>query len=180
MSSTATHTRNLSTTSAKSGHAPAANIKAAHHHAPNRHVVPQPAGYDTTHSLEARKYLKTYGLVPPAVDNFEAQEKRCMQILNSRKLPIDKYQYLSVLRNTNVHLFYRLLAKHVKVSATVKGHQKQASPAGTIYQPVWRAIWIIEDPLALGMGATPSTLTGHVNCCIWKVWLTHARRNSLL
>lgn len=38
-----------------------------------------------------------------------------MAILNSRKTPIEKYQYLSVLRNTNVHLFYRLLASNIKV-----------------------------------------------------------------
>lgn len=39
-----------------------------------------------------------------------------MAILDSRKTPIEKYQYLSVLRNSNVHLFYRLLAANVKVS----------------------------------------------------------------
>ncbi|KAH9841271.1 NADP-dependent malic enzyme [Teratosphaeria destructans] len=102
------------TPAAKTHHAPAANIKSAHHHAPQRHVVPSPADYDTSLSLEARKYLKTYGLIPPAVETFEQQEKRCMAILNSRKTSIERYQYLSVLRNTNVHLFYRLLAGNVK------------------------------------------------------------------
>lgn len=38
-----------------------------------------------------------------------------MAILHSRKTDIEKYQYLSVLRNTNVHLFYRLLSENVKV-----------------------------------------------------------------
>lgn len=38
-----------------------------------------------------------------------------MAILNSRSTNIEKYQYLSVLRNTNVHLFYRLLSSHIKV-----------------------------------------------------------------
>jgi malate dehydrogenase (oxaloacetate-decarboxylating)(NADP+) len=32
-----------------------------------------------------------------------------------KKTNIEKYQYLSVLRNTNVHLFYRLLSNNVKV-----------------------------------------------------------------
>jgi len=32
-----------------------------------------------------------------------------------KKTPIEKYQYLSVLRNTNVHLFYRLLSNNIKV-----------------------------------------------------------------
>ncbi|KAF2770394.1 hypothetical protein EJ03DRAFT_270624 [Teratosphaeria nubilosa] len=102
------------TPAAKAHHTPAANIKSAHHHAPQRHVVPSPADYDTSLSPEARKYLKTYGLVPPGVETFEMQEKRCMAILNSRKTAIEKYQYLSVSRNTNVHLFYRLLARNVK------------------------------------------------------------------
>lgn len=36
-----------------------------------------------------------------------------MAILRSRELPIDKYLYLSTLRNTNVHLFYRLLTENI-------------------------------------------------------------------
>ncbi|KAK3074926.1 hypothetical protein LTR53_002237 [Teratosphaeriaceae sp. CCFEE 6253] len=108
------HTRNASTAS-KSGHAPHANIKAAHHHAPPRHVaLPAAADYDTSLSIEARKYLKTYGLTPPGVDTYEKQNQRALAILDSRKTPIEKYQYLSILRSTNVHLFYRLLSKNVK------------------------------------------------------------------
>ncbi|KAK3116469.1 hypothetical protein LTR53_003133 [Teratosphaeriaceae sp. CCFEE 6253] len=108
------HTRHASTAS-KSGHAPHANIKAAHHHAPPRHVaLPAAADYDTSLSIEARKYLKTYGLTPPGVDTYEKQNERALAILNSRKTPIEKYQYLSILRSTNVHLFYRLLSKNVK------------------------------------------------------------------
>ena len=79
-----------------------------------RHVVPSPQDYDTSYSIEARKYLKTYGLTPPGVESFDNQAKRCMQILNSKQLPIERYQYLSTLRHTNVHLFYRLLAANVK------------------------------------------------------------------
>lgn len=41
-----------------------------------------------------------------------------MNMLNNKKTPIEKYQYLSVLRNTNVNLFYRLLSSHVKVKRT--------------------------------------------------------------
>jgi hypothetical protein len=43
-----------------------------------------------------------------------------MAILNSRKTPIEQYQYLSVLRNSNVHLFYRLLSENIKVGTTFK------------------------------------------------------------
>jgi len=116
------HARNGSTAS-KSGHAPHANIKAAHHHAPARHVVPAAADYDTALSIEARKYLKTYGLTPPGVDTYEKQNDRALAILNSRKTPIEKYQYLSVLRSTNTHLFYRLLSKNVKVWYMLGGQQ---------------------------------------------------------
>lgn len=53
-------------------------------------------------------------MTPPGVDTFEMQEQRCLAQLAARKTPIEKYQYLSVLRNTNVNLFYRLLAGNVK------------------------------------------------------------------
>ena len=33
--------------------------------------------YDTSNSIETRKYLHTYGLTPPAVDTFETQSERC-------------------------------------------------------------------------------------------------------
>jgi hypothetical protein len=43
------------------------------------------------------------------------QRLLALAILNSRKTPIEKYQYLSVLRTTNVHLFYRLITENIKV-----------------------------------------------------------------
>lgn len=52
-----------------------------------------------------------------------------MNMLNNKKTPIEKYQYLSVLRNTNVNLFYRLLSSHVKVRSIGRawdsGHAKR-------------------------------------------------------
>ena len=42
-----------------------------------------------------------------------------LAILNSRKTPIEKYQYLSVLRTTNVNLFYRLVSENIKVCEPV-------------------------------------------------------------
>lgn len=85
-------------TAAKDGHAPAANIRhaASHHHAPERRIVPAPyvfqpliakllnakfclnrSDYDTSFPRETRKYLRTYGLIPPAVETYENQSKRC-------------------------------------------------------------------------------------------------------
>ena len=35
-------------------------------------------------------------------------------MLSSKQTPIDKYMYLTHLRATNVHLFYRLMSNYVK------------------------------------------------------------------
>ncbi|KAF1356587.1 hypothetical protein BDV97DRAFT_394490 [Delphinella strobiligena] len=81
----------------------------------SRHITPVSSGiFDTSNSLEARKYLRTYGLIPPTVESFELQAKRCMNILKLKQTPIDKYMYLSYLRSNNVDLFYRLMSDNVK------------------------------------------------------------------
>lgn len=91
----------------------AANLRPSHSYLPKH--VPSPASdYDTSHPLEIRKYLRTYGLSPPNVESFHTQSQRCLHLLNKRPNPIDKYQYLVHLRATNVHLFYRLLAENIK------------------------------------------------------------------
>lgn len=46
--------------------------------------------------------------------------RKGLGILEMKKTNIEKYQYLSVLRNTNVHLFYRLLSNNVKVCTNQK------------------------------------------------------------
>lgn len=38
--------------------------------------------------------------------------------MRSKQTSLDKFQYLTQLRATNVHLFYRLLAQNVKVCDT--------------------------------------------------------------
>ncbi len=79
-----------------------------------RAAAPVTGDYDTTHSTAARKYLRTYGLVPPNVENYQTQAARCLKQLALKTTPIDKYLYLSNLRNTDVHLFYRLVVDHMK------------------------------------------------------------------
>nr|OQO16005.1 hypothetical protein B0A51_17677 [Rachicladosporium sp. CCFEE 5018] len=83
-----------------------------------RHDIPiflrRYTDYDTANSIEARKYLKTYGLTPPAVESYDQQAARCMAILDAKPSPIEKYRYLSVLRNSNANIFYRLLSANVK------------------------------------------------------------------
>ncbi|KAF1985387.1 hypothetical protein K402DRAFT_405196 [Aulographum hederae CBS 113979] len=94
---------------------PHANIK--HHvHMSPRQAQHSSGDYDSSYPKEVRKYLKTYGLTPPAVEDFETQEKRCMALLEKKSSSIEKFIYLTQLRATHVHLFYRLLASHVKPS----------------------------------------------------------------
>ncbi|KAF2007765.1 hypothetical protein P154DRAFT_583983, partial [Amniculicola lignicola CBS 123094] len=70
--------------------------------------------FDSSYPGDLRRHLKTYGLTPPAIESFETQEQRCLKLLAMKPTPIEKYQYLTHLRATNVHLFYRLLSKNVK------------------------------------------------------------------
>ena len=81
---------------------------------PKRTFVADTGDFDTSNTSAVRKYVKTYGLTPPGVDTYEIQAKRCLKQLESKTQPIDKYLYLSGLRNTNVHLFYRLAVDHMK------------------------------------------------------------------
>ncbi|KAA8911667.1 hypothetical protein FN846DRAFT_773834 [Sphaerosporella brunnea] len=75
---------------------------------------PTTIDFDTSFDQAARKALHIQGLVPPAVEGFSKQERRCMEQINLKSTAIDKYSYLSNLRNTNAGLFYRLLIDHMK------------------------------------------------------------------
>lgn len=76
--------------------------------------APRPSDFDTSYSVALRKFNRTHGLLPPHVESPEIQTQRCLNQLASKKQNIDKYLYLSDLRNNNVHLFYRLLVDHIK------------------------------------------------------------------
>jgi hypothetical protein len=56
-------------------------------HAKRRHFASS-ADFDTSNSIEVRKYLRTYGLTPPGVDTFEKQEQRCEQTRRSTVQPL--------------------------------------------------------------------------------------------
>jgi hypothetical protein len=126
------HTSSTMSSSASIAPAPAANIlqskppavssrqsyvdssRPSHWSIPDSNIFLRSADYDTAYPIEVRKYLRTYGLTPPAVESFETQEKRCLQLLKNKQNPIEQYQYLTHLRNSNVNLFYRLLSGNVK------------------------------------------------------------------
>ncbi|KAM3073565.1 hypothetical protein ACMFMF_006770 [Clarireedia jacksonii] len=83
------------------------------------HGVPPLAGSkvelqpDTSHSIETRRQNQTLGLIPPSVESHSVQAQRCLKQLEAKKTPIEKYMYLSNLRNNNVHLFYRLVQENM-------------------------------------------------------------------
>jgi malate dehydrogenase (oxaloacetate-decarboxylating)(NADP+) len=96
---------------------PHANIKQSTH--PTHHLATrQPffsnGDFDNAYPVEVRKYLRTYGLVPPVADTFDNQLQRALKLLELKQTPIEKFQYLSHLRKANVHLFYRLLSNNIK------------------------------------------------------------------
>lgn len=76
------------------------------------HVPNASAHFDTTLPIPVRKYLQTYGLTPPRVENYETQKKRCLAQLGLKATDIERFLYLSALRKNDVHLFYRLLTDH--------------------------------------------------------------------
>ena len=78
------------------------------------HSAPPPGDHDTSYSTAVRRYNRTYGLIPPAVESLDTQASRCLEQLERKPESIDKYLYLSGLRNSNVHLFYRLVTQHLK------------------------------------------------------------------
>ena len=83
------------------------------------HPPPATGDYDTSYSAAVRRHNYTYGLVPPAVETQENQASRCLKQLAQKPKSIDKYLYLSGLRNTNVHLFYRLVTQYIKDIAPI-------------------------------------------------------------
>lgn len=76
--------------------------------------TPKTGDYDTAYSTAVRRYNRTHGLIPPGVEDPDIQVSRCLKQLAQKTEGIDKYLYLSGLRNTNVHLFYRLVVHHIK------------------------------------------------------------------
>ncbi|PUU78417.1 hypothetical protein B9Z19DRAFT_1065043 [Tuber borchii] len=73
-----------------------------------------PTDFDTSYNEDLRSQLKVRGLLPPHVESYELQKARCLEQIAQKSNPIDKYMYLSNLRNTNVNLFYRLLMDNMK------------------------------------------------------------------
>ncbi|EKD14886.1 uncharacterized protein L3040_003898 [Drepanopeziza brunnea f. sp. 'multigermtubi'] len=80
--------------------------------APKKASIP-----DTSYPIELRNQLGVHGLTPPNVESHALQLQRCLKQLDSKTTPIEKYTYLSNLRNNNVHLFYRLVLANFETIA---------------------------------------------------------------
>lgn len=66
-------------------------------------------------STEQRVQKNVTGLIPAKVEDLKTQAKRALKMLQSRQTPVDKYLYLSALKDQNVDLFYRVLMDNSKL-----------------------------------------------------------------
>ncbi|CAL3968686.1 unnamed protein product [Diplocarpon coronariae] len=77
-------------------------------------VIREPAwNKGTSFSPGERQSQNLTGLIPHVLESLETQCQRAMCMINSRGTPIDKYLYLSSLKQNNTDLFYRLLMDNV-------------------------------------------------------------------
>jgi malate dehydrogenase (oxaloacetate-decarboxylating)(NADP+) len=70
------------------------------------------AGLSFTPEERATKNLT--GLLPHAMESLQTQCARAMKMIQTRQTGIDKYLYLSNLKDQNIDLFYRLLMDNVR------------------------------------------------------------------
>ncbi|KAJ9151599.1 NADP-dependent malic enzyme [Coniochaeta hoffmannii] len=63
---------------------------------------------------EQRVSKNLTGLLPHVMENLDKQCERALKMIRSRQTSIDKYLYLSTIKDQNVDLFYRLLIDHAK------------------------------------------------------------------
>ncbi|KAF9996422.1 hypothetical protein BGZ80_004905 [Entomortierella chlamydospora] len=68
----------------------------------------------TATPAELRAALNIQGLSPSRIETFDIQKKRALAQLRSKTSDIEKYIFLAWLRNTNVRLFYGLIADQLE------------------------------------------------------------------
>ncbi|KAF9556899.1 hypothetical protein BGW38_009172, partial [Lunasporangiospora selenospora] len=68
----------------------------------------------TATPTELRSALHLQGLSPSRVESFDTQKKRALAQLRSKSSELEKYIFLAWLRNTNVRLFYGLVAEQLE------------------------------------------------------------------
>eukprot|EP00762_Andalucia_godoyi_P002694 ANDGO_03336.mRNA.1 NADP-dependent malic enzyme len=68
----------------------------------------------TAFTMEERDRLGLRGLIPPRVATLETQVERAYASLQRCATPLDKYQFLHLLEDRNITLFYSLLGQHIE------------------------------------------------------------------
>ncbi|CAM1508335.1 Fc.00g051830.m01.CDS01 [Cosmosporella sp. VM-42] len=63
---------------------------------------------------EERVSKNLTGLLPHVMESLSTQCARAMKMIHTRKEPIDKYLYLSSIKDQNIDLFYRLLMDNMR------------------------------------------------------------------
>ncbi|KAJ2763410.1 hypothetical protein IWQ56_004845, partial [Coemansia nantahalensis] len=73
----------------------------------------------TAMPAEMRVALHLQGLVPAGIEDFSKQDMRAFRQLMSKTSNLEKYEFLTGLRSTNVNLFFRLVMNHFKEIAPI-------------------------------------------------------------
>jgi len=66
-----------------------------------------------------RDTFSLHGLLPPHVETLAEQRKRGHQELGSLTVPIERYEFMRELQDTNETLFYSLITQHVEESLPI-------------------------------------------------------------
>ncbi|KAJ2076778.1 hypothetical protein H4R24_005518 [Coemansia sp. RSA 988] len=78
-----------------------------------------PASSPIKKPANAGAALHLKGLAPSAIEDFSTQDARAYQQLKKKGTDLEKYIFLSWLRNTNLNMFYRLVLGHLKEIAPI-------------------------------------------------------------
>ncbi|KAL7701525.1 malic enzyme [Lotmaria passim] len=68
----------------------------------------------TAFSAAERSYMNVEGLLPPAIETLDDQVERYWEQLNRFNEPINRYQLLRTVLDTNVTLYYAILIRYLK------------------------------------------------------------------
>ncbi|KAJ1921072.1 hypothetical protein H4219_000930 [Mycoemilia scoparia] len=77
------------------------------------------SGASLTMTDVERKRLHLTGLIPRGVCSLTSEEELALEQLRQKETPLQKYIYLSTIRNTNPDIFYNLVAHNLKEIAPI-------------------------------------------------------------
>ncbi|KEG06254.1 putative malic enzyme, partial [Trypanosoma grayi] len=68
---------------------------------------------------EEREHLGVVGMLPPSVESIDDQVERCWEQFKRLSSPINRYQLLRGLLDTNVTLYFKVIQTHLKETLPV-------------------------------------------------------------